>query len=63
MTLYPMMVERLKKRWKERRERKRHWFSAEKAASLVDEPELQEILAVLAEEQKKQPVIKRLLKA
>ncbi len=48
VTVYPMVVEKLKKRWKERRERKRHWFSPRKAAKLVDEKELSQILKILA---------------
>ena len=48
VTVYPMRVDRLKRRWKERRERKRHWFSPRKAAALVDEPELAALLLTLA---------------
>lgn len=48
VTVYPMFVDKLKQRWKERKERKRHWFSLEKAAKLVDEPELTELLRDLA---------------
>ncbi|SNT20180.1 NUDIX hydrolase [Tropicimonas sediminicola] len=44
VTLYPMMVEKLKRRWKERNQRKRHWFSPRKAAKLVDEKELAALL-------------------
>lgn len=42
--VYPMLVESLKKRWKERKERKRHWFSPRKAAKLVDEKDLSALL-------------------
>ena len=45
-----MLVEKLKRRWKERKERKRHWFSLKKAAKLVDEPELTELLLALAKD-------------
>ena len=48
VTVYPMFVDKLKRRWKERKERKRHWFSLGKAAKLVDEPELTELLRELA---------------
>lgn len=48
VTVYPMVVDKLKRRWKERKERKRHWFSLDKAAKLVDEPELTELLRGLA---------------
>lgn len=48
VTVYPMVVERLKRRWKEREQRTRHWFSPKKAAMLVEEKELSEILRTLA---------------
>lgn len=48
VTLYPMIVDKLKRRWKERKERKRHWFSLAKAAKLVDEKELSDLLRGLA---------------
>ena len=53
VTVYPMLVEKLKRRWKERNERKRHWFSLSKAAKLVEEPELSELLNELAKNSKK----------
>ena len=48
VTVYPMMVEKLKRRWKERKERKRRWFSLREAAGRVDEPELTALLEELA---------------
>lgn len=48
VTVYPMIVDKLKPRWKERKERKRHWFSLAKAAKLVDEPQLKDLLRSLA---------------
>lgn len=48
VTVYPMMVDKLKRRWKERKERTRHWFSLKKAAKLVDELELTALLLTLA---------------
>ena len=48
VTVYPMVVEKLKRRWKERNDRKRHWFSLKKAAKLVDEPELTALLLSVA---------------
>jgi 8-oxo-dGTP pyrophosphatase MutT (NUDIX family) len=47
VTIYPMLVDKLKRRWKERNARKRHWFSPRKAAKLVDEPELSALLQAL----------------
>lgn len=50
VTVYPMYVQNLKRRWKERKERKRHWFSPKKAAKLVDEQDLSAILMAVAKE-------------
>lgn len=61
--VYPMIVERLRRNWKERHQRKRHWFSAKGAAKAVDEPELKEVLRSLARKPRKHPVIRTLLKA
>lgn len=44
VTIYPMLVDKLKRRWKERNARKRHWFSPRKAAKMVDEPDLSALL-------------------
>ena len=60
---YPMMVDKVKRDWKERRERKRRWFSPAGAAKAVDEPALAELLRSLDRKPKKQPVIRKLLKA
>ncbi|WP_299695007.1 NUDIX hydrolase [uncultured Tateyamaria sp.] len=49
VTVYPMIVDRLKRRWKERKERKRHWFALRKAAKLVNETELTALLRTLAD--------------
>ena len=48
VTVFPMVVSELKRRWKERNERTRRWFSLRKAAKLVDEAELTELLGQLA---------------
>jgi 8-oxo-dGTP pyrophosphatase MutT (NUDIX family) len=48
VTVYPMIVDNLKRRWKEQKERNRHWFSLKKAAQLVDEPELSKLPRRLA---------------
>lgn len=53
VTVYPMIVDQLKRRWKERNERKRHWFSLGKAAKLVEEPELSDLLLALSKNTKK----------
>lgn len=49
VTVYPMVVEKLKRRWKEKKQRKRHWFSLRKAAKLVEEEELARLLLSLTE--------------
>ncbi len=61
--LYPLMVRKLKRRWKERDERKRHWFSPKGAARAVAEPCLAELLESLREKPHKQPTIRALLEA
>lgn len=63
VTLYPMLVAKLKRRWKEGNERKRHWFSPAKAAKLVEEKELSRLLKDLAVNPHTQAVIKELRKA
>jgi 8-oxo-dGTP pyrophosphatase MutT (NUDIX family) len=63
VTVYPMMVDKLKKRWKERKERKRHWFSPEKAAKLVNEKELSAILKSLGKKPGSVAAMRRLRKA
>lgn len=45
--VYPMVVERLKRRWKERDERIRRWFTPRAASRSVQEPELAELLITL----------------
>ena len=62
--VYPMRVEKLKRTWKERGERKRRWFSPETAARRVQEPELAELLRRLeTEAHKAGSALGRVLKA
>ena len=61
--VYPMVVEKLKRNWKERNQRKRKWFSAKGAAKRVSEPKLSELLRSLTKKPAKQPVIQEFLKA
>ena len=63
VTVYPMIVDKLKKRWKERAERKRHWFSLRKAATLVEEEELSEILKELARQPDQMEILQELREA
>jgi 8-oxo-dGTP pyrophosphatase MutT (NUDIX family) len=60
--VYPMIVDKLKRRWKERGQRTRRWFSAASAAKRVDEPELAQLLRALADRPKKVPVAGAMLK-
>lgn len=60
VTVYPMIVEKLQRRWKERKERKRHWFSPKKAARLVNERELAALLKDLAKRSEKKAVIEEM---
>ena len=48
VTLYPLVVKRLRKRWKEASQRRRRWFAPRAAAKRVDEPELSGILRALS---------------
>ena len=52
VTLYPMYVKKLNRRWKERGQRKRHWFSPKGAAKRVREPALKELLLSLSSPKK-----------
>ena len=61
--LYPMVVEKLKRRWKERKQRKRHWFSPKKAAKLIEEKELSELLREVAENRKTITIIEDMRKS
>ncbi len=61
--VYPMVVEALKRNWKERDQRKRRWFSAKTAAKSVKERDLADLLRALAKKPHKQPAIQELLKA
>lgn len=60
--VFPMVVEKLKKKWKERDERSRRWFSARKAAKLVSEPELATLLLGIAANKGADLTLKRLRK-
>ncbi|MEM6887590.1 MAG: NUDIX hydrolase [Pseudomonadota bacterium] len=61
--LYSTIVDKLKRRWKESAERQRHWFSPQKAAKLVEESELSELLKKLDQHPKTLSKIKNLSKA
>ncbi|MDF0598528.1 NUDIX hydrolase [Psychromarinibacter halotolerans] len=61
--VYPMIVQKLKRDWKERKQRKRRWFSARSAAKSVHEPELSELLRRIDRKPKKDPALRELLKA
>ncbi len=59
--VYPMIVEKLRRNWKERHQRTRKWFTPKAAAKRVDEQELADLLMTLHKKPHKQPVIRDLL--
>lgn len=59
--VYPMVVERLKRNWKERHQRKRKWFTPKAAAKRVAEEDLAQLLMSLANKPHKLPIIRNLL--
>lgn len=63
VVVYPMVVDKLKKRWKERKERKRHWFSPRKAAKLVDEKDLSALLKGLEAKTASMKIVEEMRKA
>ncbi|MDA9208490.1 NUDIX hydrolase [Octadecabacter sp.] len=42
--VYPLRVKRVLTKWPEKKQRQRKWVSRKKAAQMVDEPELREIM-------------------
>lgn len=58
VAVYPLMVEKLNRRWKERHERKRRWFAPKDAAKRVDEPELADLLRDLGRKPAKGPTLR-----
>lgn len=44
--VFPLQVEAMAEKWKERRERERRWVTAPEAAGMVKEPDLGEIIAL-----------------
>jgi 8-oxo-dGTP pyrophosphatase MutT (NUDIX family) len=62
VSVYPMIVEKLKSEWKESDERTRKWFPLKRAAGLVDEPDLARMLRRLTVRPKKAPVAGPLLR-
>ncbi|MHA6326136.1 NUDIX hydrolase [Roseivivax sp. CAU 1753] len=61
--VYPMMVEKLKRRWKEKGQRKRRWFTPKDAARRVAEQELADLLMTLHKKPLKEPAVRDLLRA
>jgi 8-oxo-dGTP pyrophosphatase MutT (NUDIX family) len=43
--VFPLLVERQRKHWREQHQRTAHWFNVEEAAEAVREPELQALIA------------------
>jgi 8-oxo-dGTP pyrophosphatase MutT (NUDIX family) len=63
VTLFPLVVDGVKRRWKERHERARRWFSIKGAARAVNEPDLVDILSGLTIKPGKHPVLGPLRRA
>jgi len=61
--VYPMIVEKLKRNWKEKGQRKRRWFTPKDAAKRVVEEDLSELLKSLHKKPLKEPAVRELLKA
>ena len=61
--VYPMIVEKLKRRWKEKGQRKRHWFSPKDAAKRVAEEDLAALLMTLHKKPLNEKPVRELLKA
>ncbi len=59
--VYPMIVDKLSRDWKERKQRKRKWFTPKAAAKRVDEPELSDLLMTLRDAPHKMPLISALM--
>lgn len=57
VSLYPMAVSRLRKKWPERGERRRKWFSPKAAARRVHEKELKALLKGLEDDTRARKVI------
>ncbi|MDR3513935.1 MAG: NUDIX hydrolase [Caulobacteraceae bacterium] len=43
--VFPLLVSRQRKNWREQGQRTAHWFTVEEAAEAVQEPELQDLIA------------------
>lgn len=57
VAVYPLLVEKLHKDWKERAERTRRWFTPREAAKAVDETELKDLLSRLSRKMVKRKVM------
>lgn len=57
VAIYGLRVEKLSRRYPEQRQRRRKWFAAREAASLVAEPELSALLLALAQDSQDQIVM------
>ncbi|SLN22492.1 NUDIX domain protein [Pseudoruegeria aquimaris] len=57
--VYPLLVEDLAERWKERGERKRKWFTAKEAARHVKEEELSALFRELRRKPKVQKTLRK----
>lgn len=63
VTLYPMPVNKLRRRWKERAVHDRHWFAPKKAAKMVAEKEVSQLLMELVDKPQRRAAIDKLHRA
>ncbi|MBP0482298.1 NUDIX hydrolase [Sagittula salina] len=59
--VYPMIVSKLLRDWKERKQRTRKWFAPKAAAKRVVEPELSELLMMLHKKPRKHASVRMLM--
>ena len=61
VSVYPILVKKMKRDWKERRERKRRWFAPSSAAKRVWESDLRELLLSIDHTSKYKALISKLV--
>ncbi|WP_367647852.1 NUDIX hydrolase [Ruegeria arenilitoris] len=62
-TVYPLYIDKVKRRWKERHERKRHWLSPKGTAKALKQPELEDLLLDLKNNPRKNRSIRAIAAA
>ncbi|WP_170394577.1 NUDIX hydrolase [Ruegeria arenilitoris] len=62
-TVYPLYIYKVKRRWKERHERKRHWLSPKGTAKALKQPKLEDLLLDLKNNPRKNRSIRAIAAA